>query len=90
MMKIMMGEQGEEQMHISLAQNITRCYSGNNSSSLSNLKGGAFPMMGWGFENMMGGWNNFGLFSLFASIFWLVGLIDLMLLGIFLWKKINC
>jgi len=39
---------------------------------------------GWGGYNMM----NSG-FSVIATIFWLVLLTDLILLGIWLWKQIN-
>lgn len=45
-------------------------------------------MMGWG-GGMMGVGGNLGLFSFFATLFYLVGLIDLILLAIFLWKKIS-
>ena len=38
-----------------------------------------------GFGNMMG-WEGFGLLF---SLFWIVILIDLILLGVFLWKKIT-
>ncbi len=41
-------------------------------------------MMGYGnFGGMMGG------FGLLGGIFWIVLLIDLILLGIWLWKQIN-
>ena len=41
-------------------------------------------MMGYGgFGNMMGG------FGFLVSIFWIVILVDLILLGIWLWKQIN-
>jgi len=41
-------------------------------------------MMGFGnYENMMGG------FGVIGSIFWVVILVDLILLGIWLWKQIN-
>ncbi len=45
-------------------------------------------MMGWD-----GGWGsgmmNAGGFGLVASLFWIVVLVDLILLGIWLWKKIQ-
>ncbi len=85
-MKQMMGDQGEEQMHIRLAKNATGC--GTNT----NGQGGGTGMMGnWGWNgvgSMMGG-NWFGAFGAFAFLFWLVGFIDLILLGIFLWKRIG-
>ena len=40
-------------------------------------------MMGWGYGNMMGG------FWFFGSILWIVVLVDLVLLGIWLWKQIK-
>lgn len=44
-------------------------------------------MMGWGgygYTNMMG----LG-FSFLATVFWLVLLVDLILLGVWLWKQVN-
>lgn len=43
-------------------------------------------MMGYGFSNMM---NGYGAFGILGTIFWLVILIDLVLLGIWLWKQVN-
>lgn len=43
-------------------------------------------MMGYGWNNMMSGWGGFGLL---VSFFWIVLLVDLILLGIWLWKKIK-
>lgn len=44
-------------------------------------------MMGYGgFGSMMGG---FGLFATFGAIFWIILLIDMILLGVWLWKQIN-
>ncbi|MEK7185910.1 MAG: hypothetical protein AAB675_00920 [Patescibacteria group bacterium] len=41
-------------------------------------------MMGFGnYENMMGG------FGIITSIFWIVILVDLILLGVWLWKLIQ-
>lgn len=40
----------------------------------------------WGYQNMMGGYGTFGLLG---SVFWIVILVDLILLGIWLWKQIN-
>ena len=43
-------------------------------------------MMGYGsFGNMMGGYG----IGLLGTIFWLIILADLILLGIWLWKQIN-
>lgn len=76
-MKQMMGEQAEEQMHIRLGENATQCN--------TNKQGGGLPMMGW-YSNMMG-WNNG--FSFFGSLIQIFVLVDLVLLGIWLFKKIQ-
>jgi len=39
--------------------------------------------MMWGYQNMMGG------FGVIASIFWIVILVDLILLGLWLWKQLQ-
>lgn len=83
--KQMMGDQGEERMHIAIGRSVTNCTTTNNQ------QGGVTGMMGnWGgwTGSMMGG-NWFGAFGVFAFLFWLVGFIDLILLGIFLWKRIG-
>lgn len=82
-MKQMMGEQGEENMHVSFGKAATGC------GVTSQSKGGGGNMMGWGYNypNMMGG-NNWA-FAGFHAIIALVVLIDLILLGMFLWKKIK-
>lgn len=84
-MKSMMGDQGEEQMHINIGKQTAGC----NNNGNANLRGGGNTMMGWGYGNngMMGG--NFGAFSILALLFWLVGFIDLVLVGIWLWQKIK-
>ncbi len=43
-------------------------------------------MMGWSYGGMMSG---LGFFGFFGFIFWLVLFIDLILLGIWLWKQLN-
>ncbi len=40
-------------------------------------------MMGYGYRGMMGGYGTFGFIT------WLVVIIDLVLLGIWLWKNIS-
>ncbi len=81
-MKQLMGENGEEQMHIRLAKNATGCY--------SNGQGGVEGMMGnWGGTSSIMGWNGLGAFGVFTFLFSLVGFIDLILLGVFLWKQIK-
>lgn len=47
-------------------------------------------MMGqWGYPNMMGWGSSFGFLGLIGSIFWIVLLVDLILLGIWLWQQIQ-
>ncbi|KKW17086.1 MAG: hypothetical protein UY56_C0004G0022 [Parcubacteria group bacterium GW2011_GWA1_50_14] len=43
----------------------------------------AIPMMGYGGYGLMGGAGTFGIIT------WLVVIIDLVLLGVWLWKQIN-
>ncbi len=40
-------------------------------------------MMGWNYGNMMGG------FGVIGSLIWIIVLVDLILLGIWLWKQIS-
>jgi len=77
-MKQMMGEQSEENMHIRLGRLATGC-----DTNFSN-KGGVRNMMGWGYSGMMSAG-----FGFLGTIVWIVVLIDLILLGIWLWKKIQ-
>ena len=59
MMTSMMGEKGEEQMHIVMGKRLSGCGVG------------FMPMMGYYGNNMMGGWNGFGLLGwLPMLIFW--------------------
>ena len=65
MMISMMGEQGEEQMHIVMGKRISGCDTGT--------KGGGNPMMGAGWGNMMGGWGGFGVMGwLSMFLFWIL------------------
>lgn len=77
-MKQMMGENGEEQMHIRLGKNATGC----NTSG----QGGVNNMMGSGYSGMMG-WNNG--FSILPLLIQLVVLVDLILVGVWLWRRIG-
>lgn len=82
--KQMMGDQGEKRMHIAIGRSVTDC------TTTTNQQGGVTGMMGnWGWTGSMMGGNWFGAFGVFAFLFWLVGFIDLILLGIFLWKRIG-
>src|SRR3989338_3592133 len=69
MMTNMMGEEGEKQMHIAMGKRVSGCEP--NAQVPSNgagfmpmiwmMGGGGNPMMGYGWNNMMGGWGGFGL-----------------------------
>lgn len=81
--KSMMGEQGEEQMHTALGKQKSGC---EVTAAYPNMmKGGVPTMMGLGYGNMMGGYG----FGLIATLFWIVSFVDLVLLGIWLWKQIQ-
>ena len=59
MMTSMMGEKGEEQMHVVMGKRLSGCGVG------------FMPMMGYYGNSMMGGWNGFGLLGwLPMLIFW--------------------
>ncbi len=65
MMKSMMGEQGEEQMHIAMGKRNSGCDTGT--------KGGGNPMMGYGGWNNMMGWGGLGILGWIPIIgFWLL------------------
>lgn len=84
MMKQMMGQQGEENMHITLGRQATAC---DNQNAQNLSKGGFTNMMGWGYPTMMG--NSGALNGYLGIITWAVVLIDLILLGVWLFKKIQ-
>lgn len=80
MMKIMIGEQGKEQMHIAMGKRLSGCdlnvpipLDGNNFISMFyNQKGGGNPMMGYGGWGNMMGWGS-GIFGwLLMLIFWIL------------------
>jgi len=77
-MKQMMGESGEEQMHIRLAKNATGC--------TTNEQGGVNNMMSWGNFGMMG-WNSG--FVILPFLIQLIVFVDLVLVGIWLWERIS-
>lgn len=86
MMKSMMGETGEAQMHITWGKRGSGC---DTSASFGPMmRGGDYPMMGYG--GMMGGsgWmmGAFGIFGLVSSI---LVIIVLVLLAVYLWKQIQ-
>ncbi|MCL5675505.1 MAG: SHOCT domain-containing protein [Patescibacteria group bacterium] len=81
MMKGMMGEQGEEQMHIAWGKRGSGCDTSSQGTGfmpmmgmMQMMGGGGNPMMGYsGWNNMMGGWGGFGLFGWISMIiFWIL------------------
>ena len=79
--KQMMGDQGEERMHISIARSVMGC-------NTSNQQGGVKNMMGYGYNGgMMSGWG-YG-FGILCFIGYAIVLIDLILVGMWLWKQIK-
>jgi len=102
MMKNMMGDSGETQMHIALGKRLSSCdinapvptngmrfmsmIGFGNSNGISG--GGGFSMMGgYGLGNMMNGWG--GGFGLFGSLIWILVVVFLILGIIYFWKNIN-
>ncbi|MBI5452985.1 SHOCT domain-containing protein [Candidatus Gottesmanbacteria bacterium] len=71
MMTNMMGEKGEEQMHIMMGKRFSGCDTGT--------KGGGNYMMGYGgWNNMMGGWSGSGILGWISMLlFW-----SLLILGV--------
>jgi hypothetical protein len=92
------GQSGEEQMHTVMGKRLSGCDTqaaypswfqefmpmmgmmGNGS----NYYGSNYTssMMGYGYGSMMGG-------GLFSGVLWLVVLVDLVLVGIWLWRQIS-
>lgn len=79
-MKNMMGEEGEEQMHIAMGKRLSGCdvnapYPQNGWGLMPMIwmmEGGGNPMMGYGGWGNMMGWS-FGIFGwLFMLIFWAI------------------
>ena len=95
MMTQMMGEEAQDQMHITIGKLMSGCES--NAAIPQNMMGGGMMgmmnmMTGGGGKSMMGFGGYQGMmsaFGLFSSLFGLVVLIDLILLGIWLWKQIQ-
>lgn len=85
-MKSMMGDSGEEQVHTTWGKRGSNC---DSSVVMSlNTEGGVLPMMGFysGTMNWNGGW---GVLGILCIVFWLVVFVDLVLLGVWLWKQIQ-
>jgi len=86
-MKSMMGTQGEEQVHITWGKRGSNC-DPSVIMSLNPGEGGVLPMMG--FYNSMMNWNSgWGIVGILCLVFWLVVFVDLVLLGVWLWKQIK-
>jgi hypothetical protein len=91
--KQMRGTTGEEQMHIQIGKSVTGCTT--TSSQNNTPRGGVSPMMGGngnGFGMMNGNYGFEGGFSGFwivAIIVHVIIIVDLILLGLWLWKQIK-
>jgi putative membrane protein len=81
MMTNMMGEEGEEQMHIAMGKRLSGCEPNTQVPSsgvgfmpmMWMMGGGGNPMMGTGWGNMMGGWNGFGVLGWIPMLlFWIL------------------
>ena len=81
MMQNMMGQNGEEQMHTALGKRSSGCDTNASFSSgyglpmmLWMMGGGGNPMMVYGgWNNMMGGWNGFGILGWIPMLlFWIL------------------
>lgn len=87
MMIQMMGEEGEEQMHVVMGKRLSGC---DTSAAFPSQGVGFMPMMqmmmGGGNNSMMGNW---GAGSWFVSFLWLVWLIVGILAVVWLWKQIT-
>lgn len=78
MMKNMMGEQAETQMHISLGKRSSGC-----DTNASFPSGYGLPMMGWmmgGGGNLMMGYGGFGFGWIFMVVFWVLIILGVVIL----------
>ncbi len=86
MMKAMMGESGEEQMHVAWGKSGSGCDTSSQGTGFLSMMGmmqmmggGGNPMMGYGgWNNMMGGWNGFGVLGWLPMLFFWI----LIILGV--------
>ena len=73
MMANMMGEEGEEQMHVAMGKRLSGC---EPNAQVPSNGVGFMPMMwtvGGGGNPMMGGWNGFGILGwLPMLLFWIL------------------
>ncbi len=88
MMKSMMGEQGEEQMHTAWGKRGSGC--DTNTSLPSNMMGGMMETMMDSGSKKMSWMRGYGLlFDIYSIIFPVLLFIVLILLAIWLWKQIK-
>lgn len=81
------GETGEERMHAQLGRNVTGCV--GTVSEKSTTRGGGFSMMGWNGYGIMNGVGGFSGFWILTTITYIVIIVDLILLGMWLWKQVK-
>ncbi len=78
MMKSMMGENGESQMHIAMGKRLSGCDTSTSGIGIMPMMwmmgGGGNPMMGYGgWGGIMNGWGGFGIIGwIFMIIFWVL------------------
>ena len=93
MMKSMMGEQGEEQMHIVWGKRGSGCETSSQGTGFMPMMqmmmgGGGNPMMGTGGNNMMSGWNGFGILGWIPMLlFWVLLILGVVALFRYLGKS---
>ncbi len=83
----MVGEEGNTKMHIAMGKRLSGC----DPNAASSSQGYGFLPMMWMMTGggRMGGWNGFGDFGILTFLFWLAAFVDLILVGIWLWKQIQ-
>jgi putative membrane protein len=93
MIQSMMGQNSEEQMHISLGKRLSGCDTkasfpiGYDLLMMWLMGGGGNPMMGYGsWNNMIEGWGSFGLGWLSMLLFWSIFILGIIALIRYLTK----
>ena len=94
MVERMMGKEGEEQMHVVMGKRLSGCDTGaalpqGSSGFMPMMMGSAFSRWSSGFGETKGGVNPMTDFGLLLFLFWIIIFVDLILLGVWLWKKIT-
>ncbi len=85
MMKSMMGNKGEEQMHMAWGKRGSGC--DTTAQFISTTRMGGFSMMGYG--GIMNGFNWMSTSGLLGFTIWFLTIVNLVLLAVYLWKKIQ-